>query len=54
MSCNCNKDKIELSIKKKLRRTVKEKIADLKKIWEDSKTDGENIITTNKRNLNFK
>ena len=33
---------------------MKEKISDLKKLWEESKKSGEMTVTTNKRNLNFK
>lgn len=54
MGCNCNKDKIELSIRKKMRREVKQKISDLKKLWEESKKSGTTTITTNKKDLNFK
>lgn len=57
MSCNCGKDKIELSIRKKIRREMKEKISDLKKIWEETKhvqdkTKG--TVKTNKKDLGFK
>ena len=52
MGCNCNKDKIELSIRKKLRREMKEKISDLKKLWQDSKST--TTVTTNKKDLGFK
>lgn len=52
MGCNCGKDKIKLSIRKRMRREVKEKIADIRKIWNES---GESEkITIDKRKLNFK
>lgn len=54
MGCNCDKDKTKLSIRKKIRREMKEKISDLKKLWEESKKSGEMTVTINKRNLNFK
>ena len=54
MGCNCSKDKIELSIKKRLRREMKEKISDLKKLWEESKQSGSGVISTNKNKLGFK
>ena len=55
MGCNCGKDKIELTIRKKVRRMVKEKIADVKKLWEESKNNPNSVIvTTNKKDLNFK
>lgn len=52
MGCNCAKDKIELSIRKKLRREMKEKLSDIKKLWKESKT--QTTVTTNKKELNFK
>lgn len=55
MGCNCSKDKIELSIRKKLRNEMKEKIADVKKLWKESKvSDSKTVITVNKKDLNFK
>ena len=55
MGCNCGKDKIELSIKKRLRREMKEKIFDLKRLWKESKeSDVKTIVTTNKKELGFK
>ena len=51
MSCNCKKDKTELSKKKDIRKRTKEAIATIKKIWQES---GNDMITTNKDELNFK
>ena len=51
MSCNCKKDKTELSKKKDIRKRTKEAIATIKKIWQES---GNAMITTNKDELNFK
>ena len=51
MSCNCKKDKTELSKKKDIRKKTKETIATIKKLWQDSEKD---TITTNKDELNFK
>ena len=51
MSCNCKKDKTELSKKKDIRKKTKETIAAIKKLWQDSEKD---TITTNKDELNFK
>lgn len=53
MGCNCGKDKIELSIRKKIRKEMKEKISDLKKLWEESKS-GKGTVTVNKKDLGFK
>lgn len=54
MGCNCGKDKVELSIRKKIRQEMKEKISDIKKLWNESKQSGKGTITTNKNKLNFK
>lgn len=51
MACNCKKDSIPLSLKQKLRRETKQKIAEIKKLWKESSTDK---ITTSKDELNFK
>lgn len=51
MSCNCKKDKTELSKKKDIRKKTKETIETIKKLWKDSEKD---TITTNKDELNFK
>ena len=51
MSCNCKKDKTELSKKKDIRKKTKETIETIKKLWQDSEKD---TITTNKDELNFK
>ena len=53
MGCNCGKDKIELSIRKKLRREVKEKISDMKRLWKETKKS-DTTVTTNKKKLGFK
>lgn len=50
MGCNCSKDQTELSLKKKLRREVKKKIADVKRIWNES--GGK--VTSDKKDLGFK
>ena len=52
MGCNCSKDSTPLSLKQKLRREFKQKVADMKKIWNDS-ADG-NKITSTKDELGFK
>lgn len=55
MGCNCGKDKIELSIRKRIRREMKEKIEDVKKLWKESKTTSSTgTVTTNKKDLDFK
>lgn len=54
MGCNCGKDKIELFIKKRLRKEMKEKISDLKKLWNESKQPNKGTISTNKNKLGFK
>ena len=54
MGCNCGKDKIELNIRKKVRRAVKEKIADVKKLWNESDKVSSGIVTVDKNKLNFK
>ena len=51
MSCNCKKDKIELSKKKDIRKKTKEIISTIKLLWKESEKD---TITTNKDELNFK
>ena len=50
MSCNCKKDKTELSTRKDIRRKAKDTFAAIKKLWQESEND---IITTNKDELNF-
>ena len=52
MGCNCSKDSTPLSLKQKLRREFKQKVADMKKIWNDSTDD--NKITSTKDELGFK
>ena len=51
MSCNCKKDKTELSKNKDIRRKAKDTFATIKRLWQESET---NMITTNKDELNFK
>lgn len=51
MGCNCSKDKLELSLRKKLRQKTKEKFAEVKRLWKESKSE---TITTKKKDLNFK
>lgn len=50
MSCNCKKDKTELSKKKDIRKKTKEVLATIKQLWQESEN---NTITTNKDELNF-
>lgn len=50
MSCNCKKDSISLSLKQKLRRDAKEKIAEVKRLWKESADN----ITVSKDKLGFK
>lgn len=50
MSCNCKKDKTELSKKKDIRKKTKEVLATIKRLWQESEN---NTITTNKDELNF-
>lgn len=52
MGCNCSKDKLELTLRQRMRRNAKARIAEVKRLWEESKiTD---TITTKKKDLNFK
>ena len=51
MGCNCSKDSTTLSLKQKLRREFKQKVADMKKIWNET---GDNKITSTKDELGFK
>ncbi len=51
MGCNCSKDNTSLTIKQKLRREFKEKVAEVKRLWQES-ADGK--ITSNKDELGFK
>lgn len=51
MSCNCKKDKTELNKRKDIRRKAKDALATIKRLWQES---GNNTITTNKDELNFK
>lgn len=50
MSCNCTKDTIPLSLKQKIRRETKEKIAEVKRLWRESNDS----ITIDKDTLGFK
>lgn len=52
MGCNCSKDQTELTIRQKLRREFKKKVADIKQLWQESKGTGK--ITSNKDQLGFK
>ena len=52
MGCNCHNDETPLSLKQKIRREFKQKVAEMKQIWQESK-NGEKI-TTNKDKLGFK
>lgn len=51
MGCNCSKDHTTLTVKQKLRREFKKKVADVKKIWQDT---SDNKITSTKDELGFK
>ena len=51
MGCNCSKDKTTLTLKQKIRREFKQKVADVKKIWQDT---SEKKITSTKDELGFK
>ena len=51
MGCNCHKDETQLSLKKKLRREFKQKVADIKQLWQES---GDGKVTSNKDQLGFK
>ena len=51
MGCNCSKDSIPLSLKQKLRREFKQKVADMKKIWNET---SDHKITSTKDQLGFK
>ena len=51
MGCNCSKDSTPLSLKQKLRREFKQKVADIKNIWNET---GDNKITSTKDELGFK
>ena len=50
MGCNCSKDQTTLSLKKRLRKEMKQKIADVKRIWNESA----NKVTSDKNDLGFK
>ena len=50
MSCNCKKDKTELSKRKDIRRKAKNTFATIKRLWQESEKD---TIITNKDELNF-
>lgn len=50
MSCNCKKDKTELSKRKDIRKKTKEAIATIKRLWRESEND---TITISKDELNF-
>lgn len=52
MGCNCNKDSVPLSLKQKMRREVKEKFAEVRRIWKESSGSGK--ITSTKEELGFK
>ena len=51
MGCNCSKDCTPLSLKQKLRREFNQKVADIKKICNET---GDNKITSTKDELGFK
>lgn len=50
MGCNCSKDQTTLSLKKRLRKEMKQKITDVKRIWNESV----NKVTSDKNELGFK
>ena len=51
MGCNCSKDSTPLSLKQKLWSEFILKVADIKKIWNET---GDNKITSTKDELGFK
>ena len=51
MGCNCKQDSTPLTIKQKLRRDFKQKVAEIKQLWTES---GEGKVTSNKDQLGFK
>ena len=53
MSCNCKNDKTELSKRKDIRRKVKDTFTTIKRLWKESESEI-NTIITNKDELNFK
>lgn len=50
MGCNCSKDTIPLSLRQKIRRETKKKIAEVKRLWRESADN----ITVDKDALGFK
>ena len=52
MGCNCSNNQTELTIRQKLRRDFKKKAAEVKRLWQESSSDGK--ITSNKDQLGFK
>ena len=51
MGCNCSQNSTPLSVKKKLRREFKEKVAEVKQLWQDT---SDKKITSSKDQLGFK
>ena len=51
MGCNCSHDKTTLTVKQKIRREFKEKVAEVKRLWQES---ADSKITSNKDELGFK
>lgn len=56
MGCNCNKaDSTPLSVKKENRKKLKDRILEMKRLWEESKTTGSSgTATASKEELGFK
>jgi hypothetical protein len=52
MGCNCHNDSTPLSLKQKVRRDFKKKAAEVKRLWQESSSDGK--ITSDKDQLGFK
>ena len=52
MGCNCHNDETPLSCITDFIREFKQKVAEVKQLWQDSKDGGK--ITTNKDQLGFK
>lgn len=56
MGCNCNSENsIPLSVRKEKRRKWKERINEVKRLWEESKTvESSGSVTVSKDELGFK
>lgn len=55
MGCNCKKENIPLSLRKSIRQKTKEKISEVKKLWNASRDNSPiGVVTSNKDELGFK